>query len=550
MNTSAPRRDGFLTLCTLTAVLATVIAMVCWPTQAASTATLLFDWSTRSFGSLIQVFVFGCVIACIGLAFSKYGNVRLGDGKPEYATLSWVFMFICAGMGSSTLYWGVMEWAYYYQSPGLNLTTGTREALEYSISYSFFHWGLSAWAVYALPSLAMAYHFHVRKNKGLNLASIIESITGLRASGPVGRAVDLIFLLTMFGALTVSIALTASTFTRGLSSLAGTPDTFTMQVIVIVGVSALFSASAYIGIDSGMKRLSHMVCWGALLLAAVVFAVGPTLFAGNNIVNGLGLMLQNYIRMSLFTDPAGDGAFTRGWTVFYWLWWVSYSPGVAMFVARVSKGRKIKDVIYALMLGGSVGCWFFFGVLESYSMHQFLSGGIDVPRILKEQGGETAVEMLLNALPVGKLFLAMYLATMLVFLAAHVDAVAYAVAATTTRNLAEGQDPSPTSRVFWCVALTLVPLAMLFTRASLETMKTAVVLTAIPFLLILSIKVFGLFRWLLVDYGHIPSHQIESSAQPESRTLAGPNAAEAQAVAANDPPPPFAAPGAAASQPT
>ncbi|EFF74815.1 transporter, betaine/carnitine/choline family [Achromobacter piechaudii ATCC 43553] len=517
---SAPRRDGFLTLCTLAAVLATVIAMVRWPELAAATATQLFEWSTRSFGALIQVFVFGCVIACIGLAFSKYGHVRLGDGKPEYGTLSWVFMFICAGMGSSTLYWGVMEWAYYYDSPGLNIPVGSRDALEHSISYSFFHWGLSAWAVYALPSLAMAYHFHVRKNKGLNLASIIEAITGMRASGPVGRAVDLIFLLTMFGALTVSIALTASTFTRGLSSLIGTPDTFTMQVIVIVGVSVLFSASAYIGIDSGMKRLSHMVCWGALLLAAVVFVVGPTLFLGNNIVNGLGLMLQNYVRMSLFTDPAGDGAFTRGWTVFYWLWWVSYSPGVAMFVARVSKGRKIKDVIYALLLGGSVGCWFFFGVLESYAMHQFLSGNIDVPRILKEQGGETAVEMLLSALPAGQLFLAMYLATMLVFLAAHVDAVAYAVAATTTRNLAEGQDPSPTSRVFWCVALTLVPLAMLFTRASLETMKTAVVLTAIPFLFILAIKLFGLARWLLQDFGPVPAHLIESGAPPQPGSVA------------------------------
>ncbi|KNY08714.1 transporter [Achromobacter piechaudii] len=520
MKKSAPRRDGFLTLCTLAAVLATVIAMVRWPELAAATATHLFEWSTRSFGALIQVFVFGCVIACIGLAFSKYGHVRLGDGKPEYGTLSWVFMFICAGMGSSTLYWGVMEWAYYYDSPGLNIPVGSRDALEHSISYSFFHWGLSAWAVYALPSLAMAYHFHVRKNKGLNLASIIEAITGMRASGPVGRAVDLIFLLTMFGALTVSIALTASTFTRGLSSLIGTPDTFTMQVIVIVGVSVLFSASAYIGIDSGMKRLSHMVCWGALLLAAVVFVVGPTLFLGNNIVNGLGLMLQNYVRMSLFTDPAGDGAFTRGWTVFYWLWWVSYSPGVAMFVARVSKGRKIKDVIYALLLGGSVGCWFFFGVLESYAMQQFLSGNIDVPRILKEQGGETAVEMLLSALPAGQLFLAMYLATMLVFLAAHVDAVAYAVAATTTRNLAEGQDPSPTSRVFWCVALTLVPLAMLFTRASLETMKTAVVLTAIPFLFILAIKLFGLARWLLQDFGPVPAHLIESGAPPQPGSVA------------------------------
>ncbi|AMR80592.1 transporter [Cupriavidus nantongensis] len=518
LKTPTPRLDGFLTACTLTAVLVTVIAMVRWPTEAAATATLLFEWSTRSFGSLVQIFVFGCVIACLALAFSKYGNVRLGEGKPEYSTLSWVFMFICAGMGSSTMYWGVMEWVYYYQSPGLNVPTGTREALEHSISYSFFHWGLSAWAVYALPSLAMAYHFHVRKNKGLNLASIVEAITGFRATGPVGRLVDLIFLLTMFGALTVSIALTASTFTRGLSGLFGVPDTFVTQLVVIVGVSVLFSASAYVGIDGGMQRLSHMVCWGALLLAAVVFAIGPTLFAGNNIVNGLGLMLQNYVHMSLFTDPTGDGAFSRGWTVFYWLWWVSYSPGVAMFVARVSKGRKIKEVIYALLLGGSVGCWFFFGALESYSMHQFITGAIDVPRILKEHGGEAAVEMLLSALPAGKVFLAVYLAIMIVFLAAHVDAVAYAVAATTTRNLKEGQDPSPTSRVFWCVMLTLVPLAMLFIKASLETMKTAVVLTAIPFLVILGIKLFGLFRWLMQDYADTPAHLIET-ARPEADSV-------------------------------
>ncbi len=154
------------------------------------------------------------------------------------------------------------------------------------------------------------------------------------------------------------------------------------------------------------------------------------------------------------------------------------------------------------------------GALESYSMHQFMSGAIDVPRILKEHGGETAVEMLLSALPAGKVFLAVYLVIMIVFLAAHVDAVAYAVAATTTRNLEEGQDPSPTSRVFWCVMLTLVPLAMLFVKASLETMKTAVVLTAIPFLVILGVKLFGLFRWLLQDYADTPAHLIEA-AQPE-----------------------------------
>lgn len=511
MNYTAPRSDGLLTGCTLAAVLLTVIALTMWPAEAAATASALFEWSTRSFGALVQILVFGCVLACMALAFSKYGNVRLGEGKPEYSTLSWIFMFICAGMGSSTMYWGVMEWVYYYQSPGLHVVSGTRDALEYSISYSFFHWGLSAWAIYALPSLALAYHFHVRKNKGLNLAAVVEAITGFRAAGPVGRLVDLIFLLTMFGALTVSIALTATTLTRGLGSLTGLPDTFVTQLIVILGVSVLFSLSAYVGIAGGMRRLSHMVCWGALLLAAVVFVIGPTQFIGNNIVNGLGRMLQDYVHMSLFTDPTGDGGFSRSWTVFYWLWWVSYSPGVAMFVARVSKGRKIKEVILALLLGGSIGCWFFFGALESYSMHQFLSGAIDVPRILKEHGGEEAVQILLTAMPAGKIFLSVYLIIMVIFLAAHVDAVAYTVAATTTRNLREGEDPAPFSRVFWCVMLTLVPLAMLLTKASLDTMKTAVVLTALPFLAILGVMLYGLFRWLLEDYGDMPAHVIEAS---------------------------------------
>lgn len=504
--------DVFLISMSLITVLLTVIGLAAFPTQAEHAANQLFEFSTRSFGTAVQLLIFGCALAVLYIAFSKYGNIRLGAGKPEYSTATWVFMFICAGMGSSTLYWGVMEWAYYYQSPGLNIVPQSREALEYSISYSFFHWGISAWSVYALASLAMAYHFHVRKKSGLNLASIVEAVTGFKATGPVGRIVDLIFLLTMMGALTVSLSLTASTLTRGLSGLVGTPDTFTVQVMVIGVIAVLFSLSSYIGIDGGLQKLSKIVCYGALAFAAVVLLVGPTEFTINNTANGIGLMIQNYVHMSLFTDPAGDGAFPRNWTVFYWLWWVSYAPGVAMFVTRVSRGRQIKEVVFALLLGGSFGCWFFFGALESYSMHQFITGAVDVPKILSELGGESAVEQLLVALPMGKVFLAVYLFIMAVFCASHMDAAAYAVAATSTRNLQEGDDPTPTHRLFWAITLTLVPLAMLFAKASLSTMKTAVVLTAIPFMLILMVKVYGLFKWLLEDYGQMPAYRIEEEA--------------------------------------
>lgn len=145
-------------------------------------------------------------------------------------------------------------------------------------------------------------------------------------------------------------------------------------------------------------------------------------------------------------------------------------------------------------------------------MHQFITGAIDVPKILTEQGGESAVSALLTALPLGKVFLAVYLFIMAVFCASHMDAAAYAVAATSTPNLREGEDPTPTHRLFWCLVLTLVPLAMLFAKASLSTMKTAVVLTAIPFMLILLVKIYGFFKWMLQDYSHVPAYRIEEEA--------------------------------------
>ena len=366
----------------------------------------------------------------IYLATSKYGNIRLGEGKPEYSTLSWLFMFICAGLGSSTLYWGVAEWAYYYQTPGLNIAPRSQQALEFSVPYSFFHWGISAWATYTLASLIMAYHFHVRKNKGLSLSGIIAAVTGVRPQGPWGKLVDLMFLIATVGALTISLVVTAATFTRGLSALTGLPDNFTVQAFVILLSGGIFCLSSWIGINNGLQRLSKMVGWGAFLLPLLVLIVGPTEFITNSIINAIGLTTQNFLQMSLFTDPLGDGSFTRNWTVFYWLWWISYT-------------------------------------------------------------------------------LAAYLGVMIIFLASHMDAVAYTMAATSTRNLQEGDDPDRGLRLFWCVVITLIPLSILFTGASLETMKTTVVLTALPFLVILLVKVGGFIRWLKQDYADIPAHQVE-----------------------------------------
>ncbi|MBI1092087.1 BCCT family transporter YeaV [Escherichia coli] len=509
MMSNVKKKDMPLISISLVAILFIAAALSLFPQQSADAANAIYTFVTRTLGSAVQVLVLLAMGLVIYLATSKYGNIRLGEGKPEYSTISWLFMFICAGLGSSTLYWGVAEWAYYYQTPGLNIAPRSQQALEFSVPYSFFHWGISAWATYTLASLIMAYHFHVRKNKGLSLSGIIAAITGVRPQGPWGKLVDLMFLIATVGALTISLVVTAATFTRGLSALTGLPDNFTVQAFVILLSGGIFCLSSWIGINNGLQRLSKMVGWGAFLLPLLVLIVGPTEFITNSIINAIGLTTQNFLQMSLFTDPLGDGSFTRNWTVFYWLWWISYTPGVAMFVTRVSRGRKIKEVIWGLILGSTVGCWFFFGVMESYAIHQFINGVINVPQVLETLGGETAVQQVLMSLPAGKLFLAAYLGVMIIFLASHMDAVAYTMAATSTHNLQEGDDPDRGLRLFWCVVITLIPLSILFTGASLETMKTTVVLTALPFLVILLVKVGGFIRWLKQDYADIPAHQVE-----------------------------------------
>lgn len=507
-DTARPTRDRPLILASILVIAATVAGLMAFPEQAKALADQLFNAATLTFGSLVQLLGFTCVVLILGLALSKYGNIRLGSGRPEYSTTSWVFMFICAGLGSATMYWAFMEWAYYYLTPGLGITAASKQALEYSIAYSFFHWGVTPWAIYGMASLAMAYHFHVRRNKGLSLAAVIEAITGFKAQGPVGRLIDLVFLFATFGGLVLTTTLTTSTVAKGLADLLGIDDGFALKAGLVVSVTLIFSLSSWIGIASGMQRLAKLACGLTLAFALVVLLLGPTFFTLNNITNAIGLTLQNFIHMSLATDPAGDGEFTRGWTVFYWLYWITYTPGVAIFVTRVSRGRTLRELVMALVLGGCGGCWFFFGSLESFAIHQFLEKVVDAPAMLSGAGGEAAVSLLLNSLPLGKLLSVIYFVLMLLFLASHLDAVAYTVAATSTRNLREGDDPTPGLRLFWCALLAALPLAMLYINAPLSTLKTAVILTAIPFILILVVKIIGLLRWLREDYRDMPSEQI------------------------------------------
>ena len=303
MNETKTRLDLPLLLISVGTVLAIVALLTLFPEGSTAVADKIFGLFTAIFGTPVLVFVFGAVVFLFGLAVSKYGKIRLGAEKPEYSTFAWVAMMICAGLGSATVYWAFVEWAYYFNSPPLGIAAGTSKAYEFATTYNLFHWGISAWATYCVAALPVAYHFHVRKNTGLSLSAVCTAVLNKANPGPVWkvvcRIIDVIFIFTCFGGLSITLGVSVPMVAEIVCSIFNIAPTFTTNVILILVISVVYSLSSYVGISRGMKRISSYNTYLAIAFCIGILIFGPTAFILKNTVNSLCLMFQNYIYMSL-----------------------------------------------------------------------------------------------------------------------------------------------------------------------------------------------------------------------------------------------------------
>lgn len=464
-----------------------------------------------AFGSGTLLFTFLGVLLLLGIALSKFGNVRLGNCKPEYSTFKWIAMMMSCGLGSATCYWAFIEWAYYIGTPGLGIEPGSQLAYEMSVPYTMFHWGISAWTLYALAGIPIAYHYHVRKNQGLSLSGTVSAITGLKPTGIVCRIIDVLFIFICFGGLSITLGVSVPLVTDVLCSVIGIQSSFAMNLAIIIILSVLYSLSSYIGIQKGMSKISDWNVKLVILFTIGVVVLGPTLFILNNTVQSFGLMLQNFVHMSLFTDPIGQTGFPGAWTIFYWLYWITYAPFTGIFIAKVSKGRTIRSVILNTLISGSTGCFLYFGVLGSLSLERQLSGVVDMVGMLAEGADTSAIIQTMRSLPLGSVFMVLFCISSLLFLATTLDGAAFTMASTSTRGLKNNEEPSPFLRLFWCIMLSLVPLTMIFIGANLDTIKTCAFITAVPIIFIMIVMLYGWIRWMVQDYGKKNAMEIVAS---------------------------------------
>ncbi|WP_073050038.1 BCCT family transporter [Dethiosulfatibacter aminovorans] len=493
------RIDKLLISVSVSVVLLVVGLLYSFPERSQAVANRIFGAMTNIFGSVTLLFTFLGFLLLVGVAVSKYGKIRLGDEDPQYSTFKWVAMMISCGLGSATVYWAFIEWAYYIGTPGLGIEAGTQRAFEMALPYNMFHWGFSAWTLYALVGLPMCYHFYVRKNQGLSLSAMISASTGIKQNGFIGRLVDVMFIFICFGGLSITLGVSVPLVSRVLSSVIGIEPSFAMNVVLILVISVVYSLSSYIGIQKGMSRISNWNTKLAIVFCIFIIILGPGMFIINNIVNSLGLMLQNFVQMSLYTDSIGQSGFPQSWTIFYWLYWITYAPFTGIFIAKVSKGRTLRSVIVNTIVSGSIGCFFFFGVISSLSMERQLSGAVDMVGMLANGQDTLAIIEVMNTLPFSEIFMIVFCIVSVLFLSTTLDGAAFTMASTATPGLKENEEPHPMHRLFWCIALALVPLTMIFIGANLNTIKTAAILTGVPIIFIMIVMVKGWMGWMTED---------------------------------------------------
>jgi len=456
---------------------------------ARTTFTAMQSCIVDTFGWFYVLAATLLLLGVLWLLFSRHGHIRLGadDDRPEFGYLAWFSMLLSAGMGIGIVFFGAAEPLLHYLDPP-NVEGGTNAALREAMRFTFFHWGLHPWAIYTALALPLAY-FHFRHGLPLAPRSLLYPLIGERIRGPIGHAVDVLCTVgTLFGVAT-SLGLGAIQVNAGFGRLFGVPQGTAPQLLLIASITAVATISVVTGLHRGIRFLSQFNIGLAVAIFAFVLFLGPTVYIIELFLDGLGYYLQKLPVTSLHIEPGSRADWQADWTLFYWSWWISWSPFVGVFVARISRGRTVREFIATALLVPTLGGFLWFAALGGTALHQELAAAGSVATTVRENEA-MALFAVLEQLPLH--YLTWSLATLLV--------IVFFVTSSDSGSLVDdmvtsGGHPNPPrlQRVFWAVSEGTVAGVLLY-AGGLNALRTASLTTGIPIAIFLLLSLWGVSR--------------------------------------------------------
>jgi BCCT family betaine/carnitine transporter len=408
-------------------------------------------------------------------------------------------MLFCGGIGAGLMYWCVVEWTFYYTAPPFGAAPRSAEAAEWASTYGMFHWGITAWAIYCLPTLAIAYPYYTRRIPWLRFSNSCNRYLRGRELGVTGRFIDFWLIVAVVAGAGSSLAFCTPMIAACIAWLFGLEYGFWLDLLVIGLSVAIFATSVWLGLKRGMKNLSDLTLALSLVFLLFVLIAGPTLFLVRSSFNSVGILLQNFVRMNFWTDPYVRSGFVESWTIFYWAWWLSYAPFIGLFVTRISRGRTLREVIAGMLVFGSLGCWLFYMVVGNFALHLELEGQVAVTEIVTQDGIPRAIVAVLEQLPLAGLAIAVFTLVSLAFTATTYDAAAQTLATSLTLRLPDGADPARWLRLFWALAIGILPATLIYV-GGLRTVQTMILASSVPILAICVVATVALLKDLRADH--------------------------------------------------
>ncbi|SJZ39006.1 glycine betaine uptake BCCT transporter [Selenihalanaerobacter shriftii] len=469
-----------------------VFAIVFWgllmPENFENTANSIFNFLVSKFGWFYLTSMFSFVVFSIWIAFSKYGSIKLGpdDAEPEYSIISWFAMLFSAGMGIGLVFWGVAEPLNHYMAP-LGAQGGTTAAANFAIKKSFFHWGLHPWANYSVFALALAY-MQFRKGKpGLTSSIFIPLIGEERASGSIGKFIDILAIFATVAGVATSLGLGTLQINSGLNHLFGIPETGLVQIIIVAVVTLLFMISAVSGLDKGIKILSNTNITLAVLLVVAAIIIGPTVLIINAFTEGVGAYLNSFIKDSLQIGAFSDSSWYGSWTIFYWAWWIAWAPFVGTFIARISRGRTIREFVGGVLLAPTLASFIWFATFGSLGIN--LGTGIASKAI---ESTPTAFFVVMQNYPLGSLISFIAICLLCTFFITSADSATFVLG-----MMSSNGDLNPTTKrkLIWGAIQSSLALALML-AGGLSMLQTASIAAAFPFVFVMIFGMVSLIKAL------------------------------------------------------